>query len=280
MFYKTAAPGYIGHNEAGFKEMAALSKELGYEGYWFDAGKDFTGDPQEVKDLLKKYELIPAGFGVPVEFRKDEETFRKDIEALPPILDFAKEIGANRCITWIIPSSDEYTYEENFALHAKRLKVVAEMLEERGIAFGLEFVGPMTARKSGKYEFIYNLDGMMKLIDAIGTGNLGILMDAWHWDLAGQTFDDFKKFTSKEQIVCVHINDAPANIPMEEQQDLIRRLPGTTGIIRIEEFFAGLENTGYDGPVIVEPFEAFLAKVPVERAMKIAKKAMDQVWPE
>jgi 2-keto-myo-inositol isomerase len=105
-------------------------------------------------------------------------------------------------------------------------------------------------------------------------------MDAWHWFMAGQKFEDFNKFTSPDQIVCAHIMDAPANVPAEEQEDLVRRLPGTTGIVPIEEFFAGLNKVGYEGPVLVEPFERFLSMIGFEEAVGIVKKSMDKVWPK
>ena len=154
-----------------------------------------------------------------------------------------------------------------------------EMLKEKGILFGLEFLGPKKLRKGVKHEFIHDLDGMLKLCDAIGTGNCGILMDAWHWDMAEQKFEDFDKFTSPDMIVCAHIMDAPANIPADEQDDIVRRLPGTTGIINIEAFFAGLKKVGYEGPVLVEPFEAFLSMIPLEESLKIVAQSFDRVWP-
>lgn len=279
MFYKTLAPGCIGHREAAFKDTAALAAQYGYRGYWFDAPKDFTGDPADTRALLEKYDLIPAGFGIPVEYRQDEATYQADMEKLPAYLDFAQAIGVKRCITWIIPFSDELTFEENFELHRRRLTPIAQMLKEKGILFGLEFLGPKKLRKGVKYEFIHDLDGMLKLCDAIGTGNCGILMDAWHWDMAEQKFEDFDKFTSPDMIVCAHIMDAPANIPADEQDDLVRRLPGTTGIINIEAFFAGLKKVGYEGPVLVEPFEAFLSMIPLEESLKIVAQSFDRVWP-
>lgn len=279
MFYKTLAPGCIGHREATFRETAALAARYGYKGYWFDAAADFTGDVRDTLALLEKHDLTPAGFGVPVEYRKDETTYRSDMKKLPAFLDYAEAIGIKRCITWIIPFSNELCYEKNFELHCKRLTPIAQMLKERGISFGLEFLGPKKLRKGVKYEFIHDLDGMLNLCNAIGTGNCGILMDAWHWDMAGQEFGDFDKFTSSDMIVCAHVMDAPANIPADEQEDTVRRLPGTTGIINIEAFFAGLKKVGYDGPVIVEPFEAFLSMIPLEESIRIVAQAFDRVWP-
>lgn len=278
MFYKTLAPGCIGHG-VRFVDAAALTAAHGFEGYWFGTG-DFSGDPAATVDLLHKHGLKPAGFGLPVEYRKGEKEYQEDMAKLPAYLDFAQKIGITRCITWIIPFHDRLTFSENFELHRRRLAPAAQMLKDHGMQFGLEFLGPKKLRKNVNFEFIHDLDGMLELCDAIGTGNCGILMDAWHWYMAEQKFEDFSKFTSPDQIVCAHIMDAPAGVPDDEQEDLVRRLPGTTGIIHIEEFFAGLKKVGYDGPVLVEPFEHFLSMIGFEEAVEITKKSMDRVWPK
>ena len=277
MFYKTLAPGCIGH-EVRFADAAEMTAACGFEGYWFSE-QDFSGDPAETADLLHQFHLKAAGFGLPVEYRRGEQEYREGMARLPAYLDFAQRIGIRRCITWILPAHDRLSFSENFELHCRRLTSVAQMLRDHGMLFGLEFIGPKTMRRNARYEFIHDLDGMLQLCDAIGSGNCGILMDAWHWHMAGQKFEDFSRFTRPEQIVCAHIMDAPANIPDDEQEDQVRRLPGTTGVIHIEEFFAGLKKAGFDGPVLVEPFERFLSMIDLEEAVRITKKAMDSVWP-
>ncbi len=49
--------------------------------------------------------------------------------------------------------------------------------------------------------------------------------------------------------------------------DVIRALPGSTGILRIDEFFEGLKNMGYTGPVLAEPFVEELGKMKFEEAV-------------
>jgi sugar phosphate isomerase/epimerase len=278
MFYKALAPGCIGHG-VRFTDAAGLAAKHGFEGYWFDAGMDFEGDPDKSKELLNRHGLRAAGFGLPVEFRMDDKEYKEDMAKLPALLDFAEKIGVARCATWILPAHNSRSFEENFELHRSRLRPAARMLEDHGMLLGLEFVGPKKSRSHAKHEFIYDLDGMLKLCGAIGTGNCGILMDAWHWHMAGQVFDDFSKFTSPDLIACVHIMDAPLNIPDDEQEDSARRLPGATGVIHIDEFFAGLATVGYEGPVLAEPFEKFLSKIAFGDALKITKASIDRVWP-
>lgn len=279
MFYKTLDPGAIGHKEAAFLETWPYVKKYGFDGYWFDARKDFKGDPNQVKKILEENAILPAGFGLPVEFREEEAKYQKDLKELEGYAVFAERIGITRCITWILPASDTMTYEENFAFHVERLRPAAEVLKKHGISLGLEFLGPETLRKGKKFEFIHSLEGMLSLAEAIRTGNVGILLDVWHWDLAGQKFSDFKQFSSENQIVCAHVMDAPVNIPASMQEDLIRRLPGSTGVLRIEEFFEGLLLLDYEGPVLAEPFEAFLEELPLESAIRVVKRSLDRVWP-
>lgn len=276
--YKTLAPDCIGH-PVPLDQSAPLAEKYGYQGIWFNAERDFQMPLEETKSLLEKYNLKAAGFGLPVEYRKDQKLYEKDMEKLEDYVKYAKACDADRCITWIIPSSETLTYEENFKLHVERLRPAAQMLEKYGILFGMEFLGPPKLRKNVKYEFIHTLDEMFELCKAIGTSNMGILMDVWHWDMAGQVFEDFKKFQDEKQVVCVHIMDAPAGIPIDEQEDLVRALPGSTGILRIEEFFKGLKEMQYTGPVLAEPFEKKLESMTLEEAVKTVSEAIASVWP-
>jgi len=276
--YKAFSPGNIGHG-LSFKEAAQAGADAGYEGYWFWPDGDFTIPLSEMKEILAKTGLKAAGFSLSVEYRTDEATFEKEFAKLEGHAQYAAEIGAKRCITWVFSFSDTYTYEENFELHRSRLKKCCEVLDKYGILFGMEYMGPPKLRRGVKYEFIHNLDQMLELVKAIGTPNAGLLLDAWHWDMSGQTRADFSKFT-KDQVALVHIMDAPEGIPVEEQEDLVRRLPGATGVLKIAEFFDGLKSIGYDGPVLAEPFEKTLSDMPFEQALKVVMDSINKVWPK
>ena len=274
--YKAYSTGDIGHS-VKFKDAAEIGAKVGFEGYWFNIVGDSDIPVSETKAILSKNNLIAAGFGLPVEFRADEETFLSDLNKLDGYAKYAAEIGAKRCATWIMPCSDSLTWEENFELHRLRLRKCSEILEKYDIRLGLEFVGPATLRKGKKYEFIHNLDQMLELCDAIGTDNMGLLIDIFHWDTARQTNGDWTKITNK-QVVLVHINDAP-DVAIEDQEDQIRKLPGETGVLKISEFFNGLKSIGYDGPVIAEPFQRNLSEMPIQDATNVIMTSINKVWP-
>lgn len=278
--YKGFSSGMLGFGGRRIEDDIPLAVKYGYDGIIIDIAEESKKDPARFRETLEKNRLKNGGFGLPVDFRQSEDKFAEGMKILPRCCDFARKTGANRCITWIIPSSETLDYKSNFELHKTRLTKAAKVLEDHGIRFGLEFVGPPGERKGKKHGFIHNLDTLNELIGAIGTSNLGYLLDVWHWDLAGQTYADFKKIRGKEQIVMVHINDAPRGIAPDEQKDLVRELPGATGILKIADFMKGLGELGYDGPVYVEPFYAPFKTMPFEDALKEAKAAMDKVWPK
>jgi sugar phosphate isomerase/epimerase len=275
--YRAFSPHAIGFS-VSFRDAVGAAARNGFRGYWFDLRTDAKQDVSVIRELLKAHEMRPAGFGLPVDFHRDEQTFTRDLNALPGFADTARALGLGRCTTWIAAASDELTYEQNFDLHRTRLRKVAEILEERDIRLGLEFVGPPSFRKGKNYEFVHNLGQTLELCTAIGTGNVGLLLDLFHWDLAGQTETDFNLIPNQEYIVLAHVNDAPAGRTVEEQLDNDRRLPGETGVLKIRQFLSGLARLGYDGPVVVEPFSAELKSMPFEKAVAATRESLQKVW--
>lgn len=277
--YKAFSSGLLGFGNRSLKDDIPLVVKYGYEGINFDIEKESAAfSPAEFTSLLEKNKLKNSGFSLPLEFRQSREIYETGLKALRGYCEFAKKTGSTRCITWIMPFSDTLDYQSNFTLHRERLTPVAKLLEEYGIRFGLEFVGPPSLRRGKAHEFIHDLEGLTELMNAIGTRNMGYLLDVFHWDLAGQSFEDFKKVPGNDSVVMAHINDVPAGLSNDEQQDQIRELPGATGVLRIGEFLRGLQNLKYDGPVLVEPFNKPLRALPFDEAVSRAKASMDKVW--
>jgi len=274
--YKALNPGAIGV-KANFAESVELASKYGYEGVYFDPAEVVKIGIARAKSILENHYVRPAGFGLPVDFRGGEEKFLNDIALLAPLAHAASELGCARCSTWVMPASDNLPFKENFELHRQRLGEAAKILARYNIRLGLEFVGPKTSREGKKYQFIHTAEGMLELCHAIGNHNVGLLLDSWHWYTSGGTTKDFDAWTN-ETIVDVHINDAPKGIPVDKQQDLVRCLPGETGVIDIKGFLRGLQKIGYDGPVMVEPFSKRLSKMAVEEAVRETKESLDKVW--
>ena len=68
--YKTLAPDCIGHR-GELEESAPLAEKYGFDGIWFNIERDAQMPVEKTKEILERYHLKAAGFGLPVEYRKD-----------------------------------------------------------------------------------------------------------------------------------------------------------------------------------------------------------------
>jgi sugar phosphate isomerase/epimerase len=275
--YRTLAPGAIGV-QVPFPEAVALAARHGFEGITVDYGLIERMGLDEVRRLLDQHAIRPAITGLPVRFRDDLATFESDMAALAPVAQALADLGCTRASTWFPPFHETLGYDEHFALMRERLAILCDAIAPYGLRYGLEFIGPATFRRDKPNVYIHDLPGLLELIEAIGRDNLGVLLDAWHWYTSGGTAEDLDRLTD-QLVVVVHVNDAPAGIPLEEQIDQVRALPGETGVIPLETFMGALAKMGYTGPVMVEPFSERVRQLDPEQAVAETARALESIWP-
>lgn len=181
-----------------------------------------------------------------------------------------------RFCTWVSPSDNRLTYLQNFKLHTRRVRDVATLLGDYGISFGLEYIGPKTSWASGKYPFIHTMESMKELIEETGRPNLGFLLDSWHWHNAGETPEDILTLKSQD-IVAVHANDAPKDVPRDQLKDGQREVPLATGVIDMAGFVNALNQVGYDGPIAAEPLGASVRSLPPDQSLAMVADSMKRV---
>jgi sugar phosphate isomerase/epimerase len=221
----------------------------------------------------------PGYWGLPVAWRDDAKS-PADLAELPRRLEVANALGCQRATTGIMPGINDRTYQEQFAFDVERFRPVAKILADAGCRIGIEFIGPKTLRNQFTHEYIYNLPQTMEFAAAVGTGNVGLLLDAWHLYTSHGTLADLEGLTA-DDIVAVHVNDAPVGIPVDEQMDLVRALPLETGVLDIVGFMEALQRLGYDGPVMAEPFSQridTLAETDPVAAARETAASLDTLW--
>lgn len=277
--FKNLSPGAIGIRNITLAQSIKLAQQTGFAGIDFNireaaelAGKHGVG---YVRDLFQQSGIRPGAWGLPVAWR--DENWQDDLKGLPELAALARELDALRTQTWCPPSST-LPFEENFNWHVDRFGPIAEAVKPYGIRFGIEFIGPQSLRPADKEPFIYTMEGMLELINAIGTGNVGLLLDAWHLYTSGGSIDDLDHITNAD-VVSVHVNDAPEGLTMATYNDHDRRLPMETGIIDLVGFMRKLVGMGYDGPVTPEPFSQRVNSIsdPLEAA-QLTASYMDKMW--
>ena len=268
-------PGSIGVS-ADQHEAIRLANKFGFEAVEPFGGFMADLTDQEIRDLsadIAAKKLVWGAAGLSVDFRKDDETFASGLSKLPKIATALEKAGVTRVGTWLMPCDDSLTYLQNFKQHADRLRAVATILNDHGQRLGLEYVGTHTLWTSRRYPFVHTMHETRELIDAIGTGNVGLILDSWHWWQAGDSADDIMSLQNKD-VVSVDLNDAPSGIEKNRQRDGSRELPGATGVIDIKSFAMALQKINYDGPVRPEPFNQALRDLDNEPACEVTITAM------
>jgi sugar phosphate isomerase/epimerase len=277
--YACLSPGAIGIRMA-LPDALKLAAATGFEGLELNIGEAADLAEQRgvevVKDLFVQAGLRVGNWGLPVEFRRDDAAYQADMRSLPRLARLAQQLGATRCATWMLPFSDELRFMEHLDMIVGRLRPAAQVLADHGVRLGLEFVGPRTLRQGHKFSFISTMEGMLGLCSAIGTGNVGLLLDSFHWYTAHGTAQDIASLRN-EDVVLVHLNDGVAGKGPDEQLDLVRALPGETGVIDLAAFLGELNAIGYDGPVVVEPFSERLKTMSPHDAATATRQALRQV---
>ena len=278
-FYNVLSLGRLGFH-AGFADSVRLASQNGFEGVDPDLNYFSQLSEEEMArtlDDLKSKNLKLGDAGLPVEFRKDEATFDEGLAKLPAAAKTLARAGVQRVSTYILPSSDELTYPQNLRQHACRLRQVARILEDNGLRFGLEYVGPRTSWRAKRNAFIHTLSEDRELMVALGTNNLGAQLDSFHWYNAEETAADIEALRNRD-VVTVDLNDAPAGLTLDQQEDNSRELPAATGVIPVRNFLGALAAIGYDGPIHAEPFNKAVRALPIDKACAASAAAMKKAF--
>jgi sugar phosphate isomerase/epimerase len=270
--YKALNCNAIGIKGLTLPETIALARSTGFAGVDFDIRQ-----ARALPDAFAGTGIRPAQWGLPVNGPQSE--WSVDLEELEACAKLAVQLGSLRCATWVPSWSDSRALAENTAFHIAQLTPVARVLEGHGISLGLEFLGPVTLFQNHAHAFIHEMGPMMDMAHQIGP-NVGLLMDAWHLFTSGATLADLASLRAQD-IVHVHINDAPPGVPFDKVIDTARHLPLETGVLDLPGFMRALAAMGYDGPVVTEPFNAplnALAATDPTAAARQVSAAMDRLW--
>jgi len=279
--YSALSPGCIGVRVDGLAQRIAAAKDHGFAGVDIDVSEIAnlveTNGPDSVRSQFEEAEIIACGWGLPVAWSGSEDDWKRDLATLPRFAKAAAEIGCFRVATWIMPASNDRAFDANLAFHIERFRPIAEILGEHGHRLGLEFIGPKTIRKNFTYSFVHDMPGMLDMTSRIGE-NVGLLLDCWHLYTSHGKASDVAKLQETD-VVYVHVNDAPAGIPVDEQADNVRCMPGETGVIDIAGFLEALKGIGYSGPVIPEPFKKELGDLPNDAArLELTSASMRKIF--
>ena len=202
-----------------------------------------------------------------------QEEWDAGVAELPRLAALAARLGFTRAGVVVLPFHETLAFDEAFDLHVTRLRQAAPVLADHGLSLGCEYVSQLTRRAPYEHHFVHDMKGMLELCRATGCDNVALLFDTFHWHCAGETLDDVEALKA-EQIVCVHVADAPAGRTLDEHVAFERAMPGQTGVIDLKGLSHVLEAIDYNGPLTCEPFVK-LTDLPPGEAAQEGSAALD-----
>jgi sugar phosphate isomerase/epimerase len=166
----------LGAARLSFFDFAELASATGFDG--FDFGAQGALDAinelglEGVQQRLTALNVVPAVFGLDVEWRGSDEKFDEGMIGFAERVAAAVAVGSDRCCTWIPPSSD-VTTDEWTSRTVIRFQKIMDVLNANGVRLGLEFVGPHHLRAGGAnamgaFPTMWTLEQTLGLISAIG----------------------------------------------------------------------------------------------------------------
>lgn len=267
-------PGHVGI-QVTLREGLAMAERHGFGGYDAQLGELHAEvaatSVRAVRELYLEHGLRLGAWNIPfLVYEVSDEEYEAGLKTLAAWLPTAEALGAWRAGMWYMSGDNVRTYDENFEFHVRRFQPIARLLADHGIRLGIEYMGAESWWRQYRHPFIHTLAGSRELARAIGP-NCGQLLDCWHWHCAGETREDLADLTC-EEIVHVHVDDAPEGVPLKALDLIKRRLPGVTGLVDLDGFMQALARAGYDGPVTAEPFDSALNAMPAEEAAALTAR--------
>ena len=254
----------------GFLAKAA---QYGCEGADIDLGQIVALDPADPVAaglaVFEKYGVQPSCWGLPLDFRTmdSDEGYRESLLEFPRLARLAAELGCPRMCTWFSPALPDPDLFRRVA--GERIKRAAGIAGEYGVRVGLEWVAPYLSRQGeGRRPFIWRMDQMLEWIEEMGEANLGLLVDSWHWYHQDGTVAELEALRV-EQIVHVHINDAPG-LPKETLGDVTDRVFPGEGVIDLAGFVGALAKVGYGDYLSPEILNPAMRELPGDEAIERA----------
>lgn len=247
--YLSFHPSLIsGGKDATWATAVAVAHQAGYPAVDVDVTQIDDRSVDAFHEAVSQAGLRVGGSALPVDFKRDEGTFERDLALLPARVRVAERLGVT-VMCRAVPASAHLPKREFLPVVRRRIQACARIAGGAGIEIGVEFHGPLHLRRGFPYEFMWRMDETLEF--ALGCGdNVGLLLDAWHWHHVAGTLTEI--VDAGKAIKHVQVADA-ADLSPEDVRDDERLEPGA-GVIDFPAFFKAVAEAGYTGPVSPEIF--------------------------
>ncbi|TVP98801.1 MAG: sugar phosphate isomerase/epimerase [Planctomycetaceae bacterium] len=249
--YKNFSPGALGITGRQ-SELIELALTYGFRGFDIDMAdmrrRSSRSTPDEAYKYLRATDLQIGGFDLDIDLDADDDVYKTQLAALHPTADLAVQWKASHAFIDVPAATDRAAYPEYFEVMRARLTQIAEVLGARKLRLGIGFDGTRGATEGKEFPFITNPEGLIALVKALPAENVGLIIDSFHWLVAGGTLDQVAA-VSPEKIVTVRLGSLGQGVAAAEATDADRVLPVLEGPLSHVAIVLKLKGIGYEGPI-------------------------------
>jgi sugar phosphate isomerase/epimerase len=268
--------GHIGHIVKDFESMCELAARHQFSGVNIDMDSVLQIGVDEAKKILQQHQLKAASFGLPIDLFGEEAAFLYQTDNFERDANIARQLDCALVLAYLPPFSTKLNFNDLFIQTSKRLCQIKSIFVQYDLKIGFEFIGPTETRLTTKHDFIHTIDGVRALIASAGFyGYGGIKLDIHHWQNSGAGLLDLQHL-DREYILYVELNDGLPGYDLFAMPEFERALPLSTGVTQVEAFLKMLQKKGYQGPVVVEPWNRAIQAMTLDDAVYTVKRSLDQ----
>lgn len=221
------------------------AKELGFDVLDINVAHPERFPAEKVREKIREVGIeVVTTIGMPQDsniIHPDSAVRKQGLDTLKKMVDINIELGS-KIIAGVIYASWGYITgkprtEEEWKWSVENMREAAEYAKSKGdIVLAVEPVNRFETH------FINIAEDAVKYCKDVGTGNMKILLDAFHMIREEMNFTDAVNVCGKEYLGYVHVCENNRGIP-------------GTGLVPWREFFTALKNIDYDGPLSIESFD-------------------------
>ena len=221
------------------------AKSLGFDVIDINIAHPDRFPTEAVKDTIKETGIgVVTTIGMPQEaniIHPDAKIRQQGVDTLKKLVDINLEIGSN-IIAGVIYASWGYITgkprtEEEWKWSVQSMREVAEYAWNAGdVVLAVEPVNRFETH------FINIAEDAVRYCKEVGTGNMKILLDAFHMIREETSFTEAVETCGSDYLGYVHVCENNRGIP-------------GTGLVPWKEFFTALKKIDYQGTMSIESFD-------------------------
>jgi sugar phosphate isomerase/epimerase len=259
-----------------FEERSQIAHDAGFHHTAFDISGAMEYDEKHgagaAADYLKGLELVPDGWGGAPGIMLPADEYKAGLPAFEKLCAYAAGFGHGNVLGLMVftPNRWPLPVDEAMDRAVHNFSALADTAARHGVVISIEFCGP-DLMPDQPHPFVTGVEGAMRIVDAAGKDNLGVLVDSYHLYCAGEEPEAIDRL-AKGKVFAAHINDSPPG-DHSNFTDAERVMPGD-GILPLVDFIKHLDAAGYSGIVPCELFNPDIRRGdPVEVARESRVKS-------